>query len=123
MFIILSASQIRALKSSETLKSLQELLKKLLRKNPTRHPKISNTEYGKEGVIDTLFILMEVYMLDFEKIRNSVQENRKLLDSCNKHDFSIKLEQMRYRCKNCGGTVDISAKIWYETGLKHGGKL
>ena len=62
-------------------------------------------------------------MLDFEKIWNKVQENRKLLDSCSKHDFSIKAEHGRYRCKNCGGDVDVSAKIWYETGLKHGGRL
>lgn len=55
------------------------------------------------------------------------KKNRELLNSCDCHNFSIRLEgtpgvfsSHRWECSKCGGEVDESAKTWYELGLLHG---
>jgi hypothetical protein len=64
---------------------------------------------------------------DIEGIALEVKASIKKLNGCKLHNFSIDVTpernySKRYRCLNCGGTVDNSAKYWYEKGLKHGGR-
>ena len=71
-------------------------------------------------------------MITRDEIRSITQmiiENNKLLESCAKHAFELAEPAARpfsfakYRCRNCGGTVNASQYQWYETGLKHGKDL
>lgn len=73
---------------------------------------------------------------DMNKILAEIKANSAKLDGCIVHDFSICLDRRtkqpiaeptpqqtfggRWRCKNCGGEVDASAKRWYNLGLEHG---
>ena len=67
----------------------------------------------------------------FESTIKYSKENRRLLESCDTHNFSIYLEgdnpklssSHRWECSKCGGEVDEAAKTWYELGLLHGQKL
>lgn len=61
----------------------------------------------------------------FREIFEQVKENHEKLKSCNRHDFSKDLTpdkkvNKEWECTNCGGSVDSSAKTWYERGLVHG---
>lgn len=60
-----------------------------------------------------------------KKIFEDLQKNGETLKNCNLHDFSIEIPQRnrlnkKWKCKNCGGIVDTSEKLWYENGLSHG---
>lgn len=61
-----------------------------------------------------------------KRIFEEVQNNRKLLESCEHHDFLIEIPvpysklQKKYQCAHCKGVVDLSEKQWYELGLLHG---
>lgn len=60
------------------------------------------------------------------EIWDEVQENARRLDLCRGHDFSVQLDadkarvRPRWQCRFCEGTVDGTAKLWYERGLAHG---
>jgi hypothetical protein len=63
---------------------------------------------------------------EIKSITRAIIENNKLLGSCALHEFELADPAARpssftkYRCRNCGGTVDAIQHRWYETGLKHG---
>lgn len=53
-----------------------------------------------------------------------VKTNTKKLVMCDHpHDFSIKLENRKWKCSKCEGVVDTYSKAWYERGLKHGNRV
>lgn len=63
--------------------------------------------------------------MKIEDVIQSILGNRKKLENCNGHDFSIDLNPeivagKRWACNNCNGTVSSIQKSWYEEGLKHG---
>jgi len=63
-------------------------------------------------------------MNEAKKLFEQVQANRRKLDSCKLHKFSIdKTPNKKYdkkdECENCGGEVDSVRKMWYETGYEH----
>ena len=59
------------------------------------------------------------------KIMENIRENRRKLESCNLHDFSIEVPKPYrkicpdYKCSKCGGIVEWSEKSWYEKGFEH----
>ena len=60
-----------------------------------------------------------------DQLWRDVQGNRRILDACQHHDFSIDLSPTRtigkqWQCCNCGGHVDSMAKHWFEVGIAHG---
>ena len=62
-----------------------------------------------------------------EQLLTEVRANLARLQGCPFHAFSVdatpnKPYLKRWRCINCGGEVDVSAKVWYERGLAHGRK-
>ncbi len=66
---------------------------------------------------------------DFRKIVQRVKENKKRLESCSFHSFTIPVPKPyneniidKYKCEHCGGVVDYKEKIFYEKGLEHGRK-
>jgi hypothetical protein len=58
-------------------------------------------------------------------IARQVMKNNEILDSCSFHIFepcdSPSMSRV-YKCKNCGGTVRDTQKIWYEKGIEHSQK-
>jgi len=63
-------------------------------------------------------------MMNVRAIWDRVVANRKRLDACASHDFSIDATPgqtlaKQWRCVHCGGEVDHSAKFWYEEGRRH----
>lgn len=62
---------------------------------------------------------------EIEAMVADVKANIGLLESCPRHRFEEALDppgarlRVRWRCKVCAGTVDASAKLWYERGLAH----
>ena len=64
-------------------------------------------------------------MSETPNIWDRVDENIRILESCDRHNFSVQLDhpnifRMRWKCDRCGGVVDRMAKFWYERGLEHG---
>lgn len=62
---------------------------------------------------------------DMLKIFEEVKANSALLNSCSRHAFEPFQKYpsgmvKKYKCSNCGGTVDSLARSWYERGLEHG---
>ncbi len=53
------------------------------------------------------------------KIAIKVVENNKILNSCSIHSFDKEISKRKWKCSNCGGTVNSLAKSWYEKGLSH----
>lgn len=65
-------------------------------------------------------------MINSKDILDEVRNNRKKLDGCIRHDFSIDLTPdkpffKKYECTQCHGQVDSINKSWYEKGLSHSG--
>lgn len=63
-------------------------------------------------------------MIDSKAILQEVRENLARLDACRQHTFQPVGDPrrplgMKYECSACRGTVDASAKLWYERGLEH----
>lgn len=60
------------------------------------------------------------------EIWDEVQANSARLALCRGHSFAAQIDppgsrvRRRWRCANCQGTVDETAKLWYERGLAHG---
>ena len=77
--------------------------------------------------IELIYNIYQVMNMDMKKsmeIWEEVKANHKKLDNCTSHDFTevINKENMartKYKCTNCGGTVDFIAKHWYEKGREH----
>jgi len=66
--------------------------------------------------------LSEISGLQKTEIKNimlEVIENNKKLNSCDKHKFDIEIKR-KWLCICCGGTINSTAKLWYEKGIKHG---
>ncbi|MEK4883650.1 hypothetical protein NST81_02815 [Bacillus sp. FSL W8-0223] len=64
--------------------------------------------------------------MNTKEIVKQVIENEKRLKSCTRHRFAKDLTPdkpwgKRWKCVNCGGEVDNTAKNWYEKGLEHAG--
>lgn len=71
--------------------------------------------------------------IDIKQIWADVQENQRKLNSCSRHDFSVRISRRTkepfpennteafcyWRCSNCGGYVEFTNKKYYELGLKH----
>jgi len=69
----------------------------------------------------------------FDSILVEVKANMALLETCQRHDFSIVIDRRtkqpienpapsqrfgaKFKCTRCGGIVDGSARIWYDRGL------
>lgn len=81
-----------------------------------------------------LDVLSEVTGLkkpDMDKIFLEVKANKAKLEACPRHEFSIPIDRRTkkplsgpvmfcdWECKNCHGRVDVTAKAWYERGMKH----
>ena len=60
---------------------------------------------------------------EIDKIWKEVKENKKLLDSCDFHSFSIEVKPnvgiSRWQCVNCKGVVSNQDKNWYQLGIIH----
>jgi len=56
---------------------------------------------------------------EIRDIAKAVTENNKILNACKMHKFDTEIQKRKWRCSNCSGTVDATAKLWYEKGLKH----
>ena len=58
-----------------------------------------------------------------DEIWHQVQQNRRKLDSCQRHDFQ-RPETAKfgddYVCANCGGKARPNDVHWYKRGLEHG---
>lgn len=51
----------------------------------------------------------------------AARDNREKLAACSGHDFEPVTDgQMRYRCKHCGGVMDVATMNTYTQGLAHG---
>jgi hypothetical protein len=62
---------------------------------------------------------------DVHAIWKEVKANHARLDSCSgPHDFGphVAALNVNYTCNKCGGSVNASARSWYEKGLAHGRK-
>lgn len=61
-------------------------------------------------------------MIDTKAILAEVKANQAKLEGCSKHNFHRIEEKLfsKFRCANCGGTVDVQAVRWYSLGQKHG---
>lgn len=59
-----------------------------------------------------------------QKIWSDVQANSRALDACARHSFVDETPEKKlgkkWRCSACGGTVETTAKHFYELGFKHG---
>lgn len=61
-----------------------------------------------------------------EQLAHEVKANHALLEHCRNHSFTEPLDdpgsrlRVRWRCANCQGVVDASAKLWYARGRAHG---
>lgn len=59
-----------------------------------------------------------------QQIWENVLANQRSLDGCGRHVFVDETPDRKigkkWRCSSCGGTVDSTAKHYYEMGLKHG---
>lgn len=80
---------------------------------------------AKESAIDVISRVTGLSKETMQDIWTQVRANRKLLDECKGHDFSLPFDKrgemvVKWKCSKCGGTVDTSDKRWYEAGLKHG---
>ena len=65
------------------------------------------------------------------KIMADIKANTDKLNSCTGHAFTIPFDRLtkkeisvpnlgcRWRCSNCGGEVDATARIWYNKGVEH----
>lgn len=56
-------------------------------------------------------------------IYETVKANQLKLSECKLHDFSIDVVphtniNKSWKCTKCGGKVNASAKLWYETGMQ-----
>lgn len=72
--------------------------------------------------LDTLSRLTGIQRTEMDKIVVEVKANQAKLVACRRHAFVVIGEpryNARYRCANCGGEVDSSARFWYEEGRKH----
>ena len=65
----------------------------------------------------------------YQEVFKEVKINRKKLDNCKgPHEFvpdppsKMPTIGSRYRCTECGGTVDAIALSWYNKGIEHGRK-
>lgn len=78
------------------------------------------------NVLEKLEKLIGISRQEQLNIMEQVRENKRILSTCNLHDFSIEVPQPhnlpKYKCKNCGGIVDYNQKLWYEAGLNHGSR-
>jgi hypothetical protein len=63
---------------------------------------------------------------EVDAIWQQVQANKKLLDSCPRHDVKPLASSLtggffrEYRCDYCGGKVSAGDARWYQRGLEHG---
>jgi hypothetical protein len=61
--------------------------------------------------------------VDVDAIWKMVQENSAKLKSCKYHKFldmdTDNKWDKKYVCVNCGGTLDLIKKFWYEEGIRH----
>ena len=73
----------------------------------------------------TLKALSKISGLSKKKIKEiwtSVEENKKLLDSCSLHHFEphpSHFMSRRFMCKECKGVVGAIEMQWYKKGLGH----
>jgi hypothetical protein len=78
--------------------------------------------------LDTLATATSLKREDILAIWADVKANQARLDRCSRHDFAPMDSDpakrghlgMKYRCKNCQGTIDGIAHGWYQEGLEHG---
>jgi hypothetical protein len=70
-----------------------------------------------------------------EEILAQVRANKIRLDGCRQHYFSVCVDRSKHvpienptdaercfadwKCENCGGVVDFTAKYWYNRGRDH----
>jgi hypothetical protein len=81
-----------------------------------------------DGTYDGAGVMSKISGLSNETVRElfeKVKANRKLLDSCERHDFSIIVggsskAVSRWQCSRCKGEIDQLHKYWYEKGVEHG---
>lgn len=78
----------------------------------------------KDDLQNALAKMTNIPAAEIRVIYDRAVENIRILNSCaGPHQFEPmepgKLAS-KCRCKLCGGTVESSAKRWYEKGLEHG---
>lgn len=62
---------------------------------------------------------MKTDMKLFKEIVEKNKANRDKLSRCDKHDFSITVDN-KMMCSNCNGVVSIREAYFYNMGIKHG---
>lgn len=75
--------------------------------------------------LDVLAKLFGIPENEVSVIYKNVMDNQKKLESCKRHDFSIDTVphttiNKTWKCTQCEGNVNSSAKMWYELGFLHG---
>lgn len=48
-----------------------------------------------------------------------IEENNKVLNECNNHDFSKQIQSKCWACIHCHGVIDTCNKNFYELGKTH----
>jgi len=74
--------------------------------------------------LDVLAKLSGIPENEVSVIYKNVMDNQKKLESCKRHDFSIDTVphttiNKTWKCTQCEGKVNSSAKMWYELGFLH----
>lgn len=62
---------------------------------------------------------------DRQSLLASVQENNRILNACEIHDFTRDENRLgsRYTCSRCNGSADGRAANWYRKGVAHGAAI
>lgn len=76
------------------------------------------------NVFDALSEVSGISKNEVMGIYETVKANQLKLSECKLHDFSIDVVphtniNKTWKCTNCGGKVNSSAKLWYETAMQH----
>ncbi len=72
--------------------------------------------------LETLSKLSGIPSPEMLGIWGKVKANHSVLEACLRHDFgSLDNHKLgaKYTCKNCGGTADAIAVLWYQRGIEH----
>lgn len=59
--------------------------------------------------------------IDVKKIWENVKANHALLEGCKMHEFEAiddKPFDKKYKCKNCGGTINVTDYLWFTRGFE-----
>ena len=76
-------------------------------------------------IFDVLSKVSGIPENEVSSIYETVKINQQKLADCKRHNFSIDVAphtniNKSWKCTECGGKVNASAKMWYELGVIHG---